>query len=115
MTLASPVGRIGALGRQGPLRGKSPAKPAARSGGRTYGNPAGSRGEAPDVRRSSMFAPAGGKARPGKSGAGRDEAGTQPDPMKTSFGYIGQDALQRQREQVGKRPPGPPKRRSGPR
>jgi 23S rRNA pseudouridine2605 synthase len=101
-------------GRPGPLRGKTAPKAAARSGGRSYGNPAGSRGEAPDVRRSSMFAPTGNKAGPGKGGAGRGSAGTQqPDPMKTSFGYIGQDALQRQRDQAGKRPPGPPRRRSG--
>lgn len=100
-------------GRPGPLRGKPAPKPGARSGGRSYGNPAGSRGEVPDVRRSGMFAPAGAKARAGKSGAGRGEGAAQPDPMKTSYGYIGQDALQRQREQAGKRPPGSPRRRSG--
>ncbi|MGI9217559.1 MAG: pseudouridine synthase [Hydrogenophaga sp.] len=101
-------------GRPGPLRGKTAPKPAAKSGGRSYGNPAGSRGDAPDVRRSSMFAPTGNKAGAGKGGAGRGSSGTQqPDPMKTSFGYIGQDALQRQRDQAGKRPAGPPRRRSG--
>jgi 23S rRNA pseudouridine2605 synthase len=103
------------VGRHGPLRGKTgPKKPADRSGGRAYGNPPGSRGDAPDVRRSSMFAaPPANKARPGKGGAGRGEGAAQPDPMKTSFGYIGQDALQRQRDQAGKRPPGPPRRRPG--
>lgn len=101
-------------GRPGPLRGKTTPKPAAKSGGRSYGNPAGSRGDAPDVRRSSMFAPTGNKAGAGKGGAGRGSSGTQqPDPMRTSFGYIGQDALQRQRDQAGKRPAGPPRRRSG--
>ena len=61
-----------------------------------------------------MFAPTGNKAGAGKGGAGRGSSGTQqPDPMKTSFGYIGQDALQRQRDQAGKRPAGPPRRRSG--
>ncbi len=101
-------------GRPGPLRGKTSPKPAAKSGGRSYGNPAGSRGDAPDVRRSSMFAPTGNKAGAGKGGAGRGSAGAQqPDPMKTSFGYIGQDALQRQRDQAGKRPAGPSRRRSG--
>ena len=95
-------------GRPGPLRGKAGPKPGAagKSGGRSYGNPAGSRGEAPDVRRSSMFAPTGNKTRPGKGGAVRGEGGGQPDPMKTSYGYIGQDAVQRQREQAGKRPGG---------
>lgn len=107
-------------GRHGPLRGKTTPKPADRTGGRAYGNPPGSRGDAPDVRRSSMFAapaaaPAGGKPRPGKGGAGRRDAGSSaaPDPMKTSYGYIGQDALARQREQAAKRPSGPPRRRSG--
>ncbi len=107
-------------GRPGPLRGKTGPKPggAGKSGGRSYGNPAGSRGEAPDVRRSSMFAPAGNKSRPGQGEAGRGNkgGGSQPDPMKTSYGYIGQDALQRQREPSGKRPAGPSgpsRRRSG--
>jgi 23S rRNA pseudouridine2605 synthase len=81
-------GRGGARSKQGP------------QGGRNYGNPAGSRGEAPSVRRSSMFAqPAG---RPGGKGIGKGGS-AQPDPMKTSFGYIGQDALQRKREQDAER------------
>jgi 23S rRNA pseudouridine2605 synthase len=77
-------GRGGARGKQGP------------QGGRKYGNPAGSRGDAPDVRRSSMFAQPASKSG-GKGGS------AQPDPMKTSFGYIGQDALQRKREQDAER------------
>jgi 23S rRNA pseudouridine2605 synthase len=77
-------GRGGARGKQGP------------QGGRNYGNPAGSRGDAPDVRRSSMFAQPAGKS--GGKGGGKPGS-SQPDPMKTSFGYIGQDALQRKREQ----------------
>jgi 23S rRNA pseudouridine2605 synthase len=79
-----PGGRGGARGKRGP------------QGGRNYGNPAGSRGDAPDVRRSSMFAQPAGK--PGGKGGGKPGS-SQPDPMKTSFGYIGQDALQRKREQ----------------
>lgn len=35
----------------------------------------------------------------GARGAGRGSANAQPDPMKTSYGYIGQDALQRRRQQ----------------
>lgn len=51
--------------------------------------------------------PAGGKPRSGPKGAAPGKSGRsgQPDPMKTSFGYIGQDALQRQRSQEGRRPP----------
>jgi len=43
-------------------------------------------------------------------GAGKPGASAgQPDPMKTSYGYIGQDALQRRRKQDG----GPAGRRRG--
>ena len=80
-------------------------------GGRNFGNPAGSRGEAPAVRRVSMFAPAPGPAA-GKTG-GRGGATGQPDPLKTSQGYIGQDALQRKRAQDAERG-GPAKRKRKP-
>ncbi len=98
-------------GRNPALRAKPAAKTGARSGGRQFGNPPGSRGETPDVRRSSMFAAPAGQPRGGKGG-GQGGSG-QPDPMKTSFGYIGQDALQRQRAQDGKRPVGAGRRRTG--
>jgi 23S rRNA pseudouridine2605 synthase len=79
-------------GRTAPGRGSKQGP----QGGRNYGNPAGSRGEAPAVRRSSMFGTPASKVKGGKAaGAG----GGQPDPLKTSMGYIGQDALQRQRDQ----------------
>jgi 23S rRNA pseudouridine2605 synthase len=43
------------------------------------------------------FGGGGGQGR-GRSGGGNsDGAGGQPDPMRTSFGYIGGDSLQRQR------------------
>jgi 23S rRNA pseudouridine2605 synthase len=82
------------VGRHPATRGKQGVK----SGGRSYGNPPGSRGEAPAVRRGSMFA-----APAGPSGAKAGGAGGQPDPLKTSYGYIGQDAVQRQREQDASR------------
>lgn len=80
-------------------------------GGRNYGNPAGSRGEAPSVRRSSMFGTPAAKGKTGKAGK-PGAAGGQPDPLRTSLGYIGQDALQRQRDQAGGRG-GPGGRRGG--
>ncbi len=100
-------------GRQPGLRGKPAPRQGAKGGGRNFGNPPGSRGEAPDVRRSSMFAAPPAKPRGGK-GAGQGGA-SQPDPMKTSFGYIGQDALQRKREQEAGRggPPSGGRRRGG--
>ena len=102
----NPPGRGGA-GRAG-SRGAGP------QGGRGYGNPAGSRGEAPAVRRSSMFAPAPGASSAGKGGGrGEGGAGSQPDPLKTSLGYIGQDALQRKRAQDAERG-GAPKRKRKP-
>ncbi|MGM9426481.1 pseudouridine synthase [Hydrogenophaga sp. MI9] len=84
-------------GRAAPGRGSKQGP----QGGRNYGNPAGSRGEAPSVRRGSMFGTPSTKGKGGKGSPG--QAGGQPDPLKTSLGYIGQDALQRQREQGGGR------------
>lgn len=52
--------------------------------------------------------PAGGrrgKPERGGGGAGAGGGANQPDPMKTSFGYIGADSFTRQR-QGGGRPPG---------
>ena len=91
-------------GRQPAARGKQ----APKTGGRNYGNPAGSRGEAPAVRRSSMFAmpTSNANAPKGRGGKGPGGGSSQPDPMKTSFGYIGQDALQRRREEESSRPAG---------
>ena len=93
-------------GRNPGTRGKQ----APKTGGRNYGNPAGSRGEAPAVRRSSMFGTPASNSNPNapktRSGKGPGGGGAQPDPMKTSFGYIGQDALQRKREEESSRPTG---------
>ncbi len=95
------------VGKATPGRGKKQGP----QGGRNYGNPAGSRGEAPAVRRGSMFDTPASK---GKGGKGQGAGGGQPDPLKTSLGYIGQDALQRQREQgTGRGGPSGGRRRGG--
>lgn len=78
-----------------------PAAPARPGAGR---GPVASRG------RGDRSAPAG-TARGRGAGKPAGKPAGQPDPMKTSYGYIGQDALQRQRDQEGRRPPGP--RRQG--
>ena len=96
----APVHRSGAPGK-GP------------QGGRNFGNPAGSRGEAPAVRRVSMFAPPPGASTGKTGGRGAGGASGQPDPLKTSQGYIGHDALQRKRAQDAERG-GPPKRKRKP-
>ena len=98
----------------GPARGRPSASRGKQQGprsGKTYGNPAGSRGDAPGVRRGSMFATPASKGGKGQGGAGSG----QPDPLKTSQGYIGQDALQRQRKEEAARPksPGGARRRGG--
>lgn len=103
--------------------GRHPAQRGKQNGkaGRSQGKPPGSRAESPGFgdRRSSsgygMGAPSGAKPRGGRGGKGPGAAGSsaQPDPMKTSFGYIGQDALQRRRDQEAGRggPPGGSRRR----
>lgn len=109
------IDRLTAAAGVAPRRERTAARPApgrgnkkSPQGGRNYGNPAGSRGEAPVVRRGSMFDTAPTR---GKGGKG---AGGQPDPLKTSLGYIGQDALQRQREQgAGRAGPAGARRRGG--
>ena len=105
-------------GRHPAQRGKQGSK-----GGRGQARPPGSRAEgAGDRGANSGYgmggAPGGSKSRGGRGGAGKGGAGAgsqQPDPMKTSFGYIGQDALQRQRKQDAGRggAPGGARRRSG--
>jgi 23S rRNA pseudouridine2605 synthase len=65
--------------------------------------------------------PNSARARPGRGGGWADAAqdrrpgATQPDPMKTSLGYIGADSLTRQRRDSnqGPRPGGKATRRSG--
>ena len=108
--------------------GRHPTQQPMRRGqaARGQGKPPGSRADGPgfDDRRSSGYgmggAPAGaagkGKGRGGKGpGKGPGTGQAQPDPMKTSFGYIGQDALQRVREQNAGRggPPAGGRRRGG--
>lgn len=77
------------------------------TGGRNFGGNSSSKGDAPTgIRRSSMFAP-----QPKFEGQGAKGQGGQPDPLKTSSGYIGQDALKRSREQDAMRGKGPGGRR----
>ncbi|MDO9434104.1 pseudouridine synthase [Hydrogenophaga sp.] len=107
-------------GRHPAQRGKQSAK-----GGRTQGNPPGSRPEGAGgyFNRGANSGYGMGGAAPGPKPRGKGAPGKgpstpgsqQPDPMKTSFGYIGQDALQRRREQEGGRggPSGGSRRRGG--
>lgn len=116
-------------GRSPRVPGRHPTQQPVRrgQGGRGQGKPPGSRAEGPgfDDRRSGGYGMGGASpAGPGGKGRGRGGKGagkspgtgqSQPDPMKTSFGYIGQDALQRRREQDSARggPPAGGRRRGG--
>lgn len=68
---------------------------------------------APPGRRAPAGPPAGPpRSRPARSGPG-PSADAQPDPLKTSVGYIGADSLARQRERERQNPRGGGQRRSG--
>ena len=76
-------------------------------GGRGPGGPKGPRGAAS----AGGAGPNAARGRPGRGGPGRADAGQerrpaggQPDPMKTSLGYIGADSLTRQRRDNGQGP-----------
>ncbi|MFP8835769.1 pseudouridine synthase [Hydrogenophaga sp. XSHU_21] len=89
--------------RLGAATGVAVARPAPQGRGRGPGSPGPARrGQGP---RPKTPAPAPSRAR--REAAPRG----QPDPLKTSQGYIGQDAMQRQRRQPGG--PGSPKGRTG--
>ena len=88
---------------------------APRRNGRT-GGPRGAnngqRGSAPPQPRSPRpegprGAQRGAKGR-GDTSPDRREGAGQPDPMKTSFGYIGADSFTKQRQEQGQRPRGGP-------
>lgn len=97
-------GRPGDPGRGGP-----------RSGGDGFrrdgapGQPAAARGNKP--RRDGM--PQGQGARGKGAGNADRQRSAQPDPMKTSVGYIGVDSLSRHRQDAKKRPLGGPRRGGG--
>ncbi len=104
------------VARLGAVAGLQPVVPAERGGGRRVGRndprKGGPRGAGGPGRAGAGASPAGGR------GAGRAAPGAKagnkraPDPMKTSYGYIGQDALQRKREYEARKPAGA-RRKSG--
>lgn len=91
-------------GGRGRHFGQGP-RPDGKGGGARAGAPFGKDGK-----------PSGAGARgfgksPGKGSVKGAGAGGQPDPMKTSYGYIGQDSLQRRRERDAARDKMPQKGR----
>jgi 23S rRNA pseudouridine2605 synthase len=99
---------VGAGQDVSPARERRPAK------GQTARDPrrGGPQGRGPS-RPQAPAAPGGarGGARPGRT-VDRG-TGSQPDPMKTSQGYIGADSFSRQRREAEGRPRGPGQRRNG--
>ncbi len=95
--------------------GGRPNGPAPRRGGRTGGPRGANNGQrngAPPLQRGPKVdgprgIPRGGNGRGDPNQDRRDGAG-QPDPMKTSFGYIGADSFTKQRQEQGQRPRGGP-------
>ncbi len=111
-----------AAGAESPDRGRSRGGPGAgepagrnprnRRGG---GRPGGRSGPGVDVpfgRNAGQKGLPGGEARAKPRGE-RKEGGSQPDPLKTSLGYIGADSFSRQRQEQGQRRPGGGNSRKG--
>jgi 23S rRNA pseudouridine2605 synthase len=100
-------------------RGKSSGKSSKpRSGGEGVRGPGsyfGARAEGGTWSAGNAGLPGGNPRARGAKSPGKTGGPQQPDPMKTSFGYIGQDALQRRREEEGRRsgPPGAGRKRGG--
>jgi 23S rRNA pseudouridine2605 synthase len=101
--------------------GRKPSPVAGADGGdaaRPRDNPRGGRSGGPRGNGQRPPGPPGDRARqpqgrgrgnPGRTverGADRPQGTSQPDPMKTAFGYIGADSFTRQRREDGQRPGG---------
>jgi 23S rRNA pseudouridine2605 synthase len=85
--------------REGPGGNRGPRGNRRRSGG-----PRGNTNTGPG-RNAQGPNGAGRSARPERS-SDRPAGNSQPDPMKTSVGYIGADSFNRQRQERGQRPGG---------
>lgn len=96
-----------------PEPGRGRSRSARGNGGRNAGarqrkGPSAAGGEG-----AQGFAPGAGQGRKNRAPSGdRSTGAAQPDPMKTSLGYIGADSFSRQRQEQGQRP-GAGKRRGG--
>ena len=83
-----------------PRRGGRTGGPRGANNGQRNGAPSPQRGPRPDGPRSGTR---GGNGR-GDANQDRRDGAEQPDPMKTSFGYIGADTFTRQRQGQAQRP-----------
>lgn len=111
----APRGETGAQDGNFSGAGGRPSGPDPRRGGRT-GGPRGANNGQRNSAPPQPLGPRPNSPRGGpRSGNGRGEANQdrrdgagQPDPMKTSFGYIGVDSFTKQRQEQGQRPRGGP-------
>ena len=85
--------------------GNGAAKRGARGNRRRSGGPRGNTNTGPG-RNAQGPNGAGRTGRPERSPDRQGGGGGQPDPMKTSLGYIGADSFNRQRQDRGQRPGG---------
>jgi len=114
---------VRAAGAEGRFEGH--AEPAGKGGGdkrRGRNGPRGGDGPRRDMSQGPSGGPRGQKPRggPGQGARGnnagggdRQRPGAQPDPMKTSVGYIGMDSLSRHRQDSKRRPGGGSRRGGG--
>ena len=84
--------------------GGQPPRRGGRTGGPRGAGNGGQRSSGPAMPRNSRAE--GGRGGRAGTGADRNEGAGQPDPMKTSFGYIGADSFTRQRQDQAQRPRG---------
>ena len=82
--------------------GGQPPRRGGRTGGPRGAGNGGQRSSGPAMPRNSRAE--GGRGGRAGTGADRNEGAGQPDPMKTSFGYIGADSFTRQRQDQAQRP-----------
>ncbi len=92
----------------------SPAEAGGRSPKSPQHGPAGNRGKGARSRGPRQNPPPMGERSAGKNAGARQDrggdrpgSGSQPDPMKTAFGYIGADSFSRQRQDGAPRSRGP--------
>lgn len=98
-------GKSAGEGADAPRRGPRGNERARNAGERSRNPGAGSGGAGPGSRFGKPGAGTQGQRRRDDSPprGDRPTGGAQPDPMKTSFGYIGSDSLTRQRQEQGPR------------
>ena len=95
----------GRSGGPAPRRGGRTGGPRGANNGQRNSGPPQPRGQRPEGPRGG---PRGNNNVRNDTNTDRRDGAAQPDPMKTSFGYIGADSFTKQRQEQGQRPRGGP-------